>query len=147
MKNHQSPDKLSIIIYDHHFDKVHFALVLASGASAVGQAATIFFTMGACQALLEPNENALPGWAKMPLSDKNGSGADQNAQYKEAGIATFEELIEACKSFKVKFIVCEMGIKAMEMEHSSLRKDLEIESGGVVSFLYDASKDGAMLFI
>ena len=147
MKNHQPPDKLSIIVYDGHFDKVHFALILASGASAIGQPTTVFFTMGACQILLHSNHDGVPGWAKMPLSNNDGLALEQDQFYEKSGIATAEELLTACKTFKVKFLVCEMGLRAMNLDHSDLRSDLNIEIGGVVTFLSDASKDGAMLFI
>ena len=140
-------EKMSIIVQDRHFDKVHFAFVIASGASAIGRSTTMFFTMGACQVLLAKNPDGSPGWTKMPLSGNCGSGADQDIDYKKRGIATFEELLDACKNFDVKFMVCEMGLRAMNIDYSSLRKDLKIESAGVVSFLNDSSKDGSMLFI
>ena len=57
-----TPDKLSIIVYDGHFDKVHYALVLAAAASAVGRPVTLFFTMGACRALMKPANDGQPAW-------------------------------------------------------------------------------------
>ncbi len=45
------PNKLSIIVYSGQFDKVHYALVMASAAAAVGRPVTMFFTMDACIAL------------------------------------------------------------------------------------------------
>ena len=83
----------------------------------------------------------------MPLSNNDGLALEQDQFYEKSGIATAEELLTACKTFKVKFLVCEMGLRAMNLDRSHLRSDLNIEIGGVVSFLSDASKDGAMLFI
>lgn len=137
-----SPDKLSIVVYDGHFDKVHYALVMASAAAAIGTPVTLFFTMQACQALVAP-----AGWEAMPLSDGAGDGAARDAEYGAKKVATFEELLEACAAMNVKFLVCEMGLRAMDMDRDALRDDLSIEEGGVVTFLSDASKNGAMVFI
>jgi peroxiredoxin family protein len=141
-----SPDKLSVVVYDRHFDKVHYALVMVSAAAAIGRPATLFFTMEACRALVADTGNG-PGWASMPVSDGPGFGADRDAAYAAAKVATFEELLAACVAMGVKFLVCEMGLRAIGLERVTLRDDVPIEEGGVVTYLGDASKDGAMLFI
>jgi peroxiredoxin family protein len=146
MADDQSPDKLSIVVYDRHFDKVHYALVMVSAAAAVGRPATLFFTMEACRALIADTGDG-PGWAAMPLSDGPGAGAARDAGYADAKVATFEELLSACVAMGVKFLVCEMGLRAIGLERAKLRDDVPVEEGGVVTFLGDASKDGAMIFI
>jgi peroxiredoxin family protein len=146
MADDQSPDKLSVVVYDRHFDKVHYALVMASAAAAVGRPATLFFTMEACRALVADTGDG-PGWAAMPLSDGPGTGAERDTKYAEAKVATFEELLSACVAMGVKFLVCEMGLRAIGLERAKLRHDVPLEEGGVVTFLGDASKDGAMIFI
>ena len=147
MSTEQSPDKLSIIIYDHHYDKVHYALVMASAAAAIGRPVTVFFTMGACGAIQAADRNSPPSWAAMPLSDEDATGAERDIFYKHTGIATMEELMEACIAFGVRFLVCEMGLRAKGLEKTALRPDMNLEHSGVVTFLNDASKDGAMVLI
>lgn len=147
MSTEIAPDKLSIVVYDHHFDKVHYALVMASAAAAIGKPVTLFFTMGACQALMGSTGNNPPAWSEMPLSDTSKTGQQCDQGYAENGIGTFEELLEACKAFDVRFMVCEMGLRAKGFKHGNLRDDLNIEISGVVTFLHDASKDGAVIFI
>ena len=147
MSTENSPDKLSVIIYDHHFDKIHYALVMASAAAAIGRPVTLFFTMGACQALRVDDEKGNPAWAELPLSDEDGTGSGRNAFYKRTGIATMEELIDACVALDVRFLVCEMGLRAKGLEKTALRSDFHIEHSGVVTFLNDASKDGAVILI
>jgi peroxiredoxin family protein len=44
-------------------------------------------------------------------------------------------------------MVCEMGLRAVDVNADSLRADLTIESGGLVTFLNDAKESGSMLFI
>jgi len=147
MLTNSTPDKISIIIYDHHFDKVHYALVVAAAAAAIGKSVTLFFTMGATQALLEEDPNALAAWAKMPLSDEDGRGLERDQSYKDKGVAHFEELLQACAALGTKFMVCEMGLQAKDIKNTPLRTDLPIEVSGVVTFLNDASSSGVILFI
>ena len=134
MSDKAPPDKLSIVVFSGDFAKIHYALAMASGAAAINRAVTLFFTMDALRAL------DAGGLAKVP-------GAALDATYLERGVAGFDELLEACVSFGVKFMVCEMGMRAIGMDSAALRADVPYEAGGIVTFLNDASADGAMLFI
>ncbi len=141
------PDKLSIIVFSGHYDKVHYALVMASAAAAVNRPVTLFFTMLACRALKASGKDGIPAWRELPLSEEEGTGGDKDDAYGAMKLATFEELLEACVQMGVKFMVCEMGLRAVGLEGEPLRDDIPLEPGGVVTFLADASKDGVMLFI
>jgi peroxiredoxin family protein len=121
--------RLSIIIHDGAFGRVHYALVLASAAAAIGRPVTLFFTMAATAALKADGD-----W---------GQGEDEALRAR--GIAGFEELLEACASLKARFLVCEAGLKAMDLNFEDLRDDLPLECAGAVTFLNEA--DGAMLFV
>lgn len=147
MSTNPSPDKLSIVVSDHHFDQVHYALVMASAAAAIGKSATLFFTMGACQALMESDSKTDVSWREMPLSDEAGTGAERDKFYTDNGIGGFEELLDACSGLGVQFMVCEMGMRAKGFPDQSLRKDIKIEVSGVVTFLNNASKDGSIVYI
>ena len=141
------PDKLSIVVYSGKFDEVHYALVMASAAAAVGRPVTLFFTMDACIALEKPRPGEDPAWTRMPVNQGSGTAAERDAEYSARGIATFDELIEACTTLGVKFMVCEMGLRAGTLEDLPLRDDVAIEERGVVTFLNDASKDGTVIFL
>jgi len=141
------PEKLSIVVFSGDFDKVHYALVLASGALATDTPVTLFFTMWACKALEKKDDAGVPGWAKMPVSQEKSLGIDLDNRFKERKVATFEDLLEACTALGAKFMVCEMGLKGVGMGADQLRDDVTIEPGGVVTFLDDAKKDGSVLFI
>lgn len=136
-----APDKLSIVVFSGAFERVHYALVMASAAIAVGTPVTLFFTMGAARALLRDE-----GWRKLP-SEEAASASAMDELFKQRGIGAFEELLEACIALGVVFQVCEMGLKALGIDNADLRPDVPVAMGGVVTFLADASKDGAMLFI
>jgi len=146
------PDRLSLIVYSGTFERVHYALVLASAAAAVGIPATLFFTMEACRALLAPGDDGAPAWRKLPAgegedAERGHSAGAVDDRNTARGVAGFDELLSACAELGVRFMVCEMGLRAKGLTRESLRTDLPIEEGGVVTFLNDASRAGAMLFI
>ena len=141
------PDKLSIVVHSGAFDKVHYALVMASAAVATDQAVTLFFTMGACRALLNADGAGNPGWHGLGATERGATAADTDRAYGERGVATFDELLSACRDLGARFIVCEMGLRAMDLERGDLRGDVPVDLVGVVTFLADASEDGAVLFI
>lgn len=136
-----SPDKLSIVVFSGDFDKVHYALVMAAAAVASNRPVTLFFTMWAGRAL-----EGGPGWRAMRCSD-GSTALDMDARFKARNVADFETLLEACVALGVTFMVCEMGLKALDMDPDALRADVPVAKGGVVTFLADASKDGAMVFV
>ena len=140
------PDKLSIIIYSGDYGRVHYALAMASAAAAINRPVTLFFTMGAIRALTKPVKG---GWGALPVTDDtgHGTGAAQDHAMAEKGLATFEELLTACVTFKVTVMVCEMGLRAVDLTLDDLRTDVPYKEGGIVSFLADASATGATIFI
>jgi peroxiredoxin family protein len=77
----------------------------------------------------------------------HGTGAAQDAAMAEKGLASFEELLSACVTFMVTFMVCEMGLRAVDLTPADLRDDVPYREGGIVSFLADASATGATLFV
>jgi peroxiredoxin family protein len=134
MADRRPPDKLSVVVFSGDFARVHYALALASAAAAINRPVTLFFTMEALRALAGDGPAAVPG-------------GTADTTYIERGVAGFEELLAACIGFGVKFMVCEMGLRAIGMDSGELRADIPFEEGGIVTFLNDASADGAMLFI
>lgn len=140
------PDKLSIIVYAGDFGRVHYALATAAAAAAIDRPVTLFFTMAACHALGMADKHRAPGWHALPV-EAGGSAADADAALVSRGVASFEDLLEACRDLGVRFLVCEMGLRAIVQTKADLRDDVPIEEGGLVTFLRDASADGGMLFI
>jgi peroxiredoxin family protein len=145
------PDILSLVVYSGEYDKVHYALVLASSALALGSRATLFFTMDGCRALLKPEPSGAPAWRRLALSQPTTEGfRDGGAMddaFKRQRLADFEQLLAACVELGVRVIVCELGLKARGLVLEDLRGDVPIEIAGAATLLEDASKDGAMLFI
>ncbi len=140
--------KLSIIVFSGELDKVHYAMAMAAAAAAIGTPATLFFTMEACRGLEKQGDDGVWPWQRMPVSTSAiRQGGEIDDGFKSRGIANFEELLESCIELKVRFMVCEMGLRALDMEADSLRDDVPITVGGLVTFFNDTSKDGSMVFI
>ena len=135
------PDKLSIVVFSGDFERVHYALAMAAAAAAVDRPTTLFFTMESIHALAPRRADGRHGWTALP------GAAEREAEFAERGVGGFEELFAACVSFDVRIMVCDMGLRAMGLTNESLRQDLRYHSGGIVTFLNDASAEGAMLFV
>lgn len=125
--------RLSIIVHSGAFDRVHYAMVLASAAAAIDRDVTLFFTMEGCRALRPAG--ALGEWA-----------ADEET-FRGKGLATLEELLTASAELDVRFLVCELGLRAVGLSLDDLRDDLGIREAGAVTFLNDAGPDAQMVFV
>ncbi len=137
------PRRLSVVVHSEEVDKVHYAFAMASAAAAVNIPATLFFTMGAVRALV--GDSGAPGWAAMTAGDGR-SGAELDNDYRGCGVATLDELIDACSALGVRLMVCEMGLRAMGLTREDLRGDLDIVEGGLVTFFSQAG-DSPITFL
>jgi peroxiredoxin family protein len=147
---------LSIIALSGDYERVHYALATAAAARAVGRAVTLFFTHGALRALTR-DAAGRPGWCDLPADGlaagednaarglgNTGGGESRDHQFKERRIGDFETLLSACVELGVRFIVCEMGLRAQGLDPASLRDDVPCETAGIVTLL-DATPAGAQL--
>jgi peroxiredoxin family protein len=140
--------RLSLIVFSGDYDRVHYALAMASAAAATARPATLFFTMGALRALLADRTDGIPGWAALAPSAGGLTAIERDASHSEAGIATMEELIAACVEFGATVRICEMGLKAEGLSAANFRADVPVIAGGLVSFLAEAERDnGQIVFI
>lgn len=127
--------RLSIIVFSGDFGRVHYALMMAAAAAAIDRPVTLFFTMGAVQALRRPD-----GWVNL-------SGAEADEHLKERRIADFETLLQSAAEMDVTFMVCEAGLKAEDMSAGDLRDDLDIDVTGLVTFFNQTEAAGQTLFV
>ena len=111
---------LSIILRSDKYEDAHYALAMASAALAVNQRAVLFFTMGGLRALMAPP--ALDGW-------------ERDALNRQRGIGDFETLLQACIELGARFIVCEMGLRSLDIDRATLRADIPFTVAGIVTLL------------
>ena len=137
---------LSVIAFCSDFGKIHYALATAAAAAATNMNVTIMFTMGAIRAVTV-DSSGVPGWGVFTNAKTKTEGFGQDEINQSKGIAGFEELFTACSSMGVKFLICEMGLKAEGILAEDLRKDIHFEPGGLVTFLNSADAEGNIVFI
>ena len=125
-----APEQLSLIIQSSDRERVYYALVMAAAALAIGKPVTLFFTMDGTHALTR-------SWID----------ESEEVERHAAGIADMDELLSSCAELKGRFMVCETGLRAAGLQLGDLRDDIPVEQGSAVSFLSDASRHGAMLYI
>ena len=121
---------LSIIVRSGKYENVHYALAMAAAAIAVNKPAVLFFTMSGIHALTGPPPS-LDGW-------------ERDAINKARGVGDFETLLQACVELGVRFIVCEMGLRSLAIDRTSLRADVPFTVAGIVTLL-EETKPGMHL--
>ncbi len=123
-------DKLSLVIHSGDYSRMHYALVMASAAAAVGKPVTILFAGASVKALA-----------------RRWRPPDEDHRAKALRVAGFEELLTTCRDLGARLLVCETALALNEMKPAHLRDDLNLETAGAVTFLNDASAGGDMLFV
>jgi len=121
---------LSIILRAGDYESAHYALALAAAALAVNKPAVLFLTMDGIRALTGPPP-ALEDW-------------DRDALNRERGVGDFETLLQACVELGCRFIVCEMGLRSLDIDRASLRADVPFTIAGIVTLL-EETKPGMHL--
>jgi peroxiredoxin family protein len=132
-------DRLCIVLLSGTFERVHYALCMASAAAALEQPVTLFVTLGALRALVAEGATGRPGWMDLPGTDDPvaapANGAALDARNRERGVAGFEELLQSCTALEVEFMVCEMGLRTLGLTQGALRSELRLEPGGLATLL------------
>ncbi len=157
----QPEDRVSMVVFSGDLDKVLAAFVIATGAAAVGQEVSMFFTFWGLNALKKRSQLAgkrlfermmavmSPSSSlELPVSKMNyfGIGAKMlRKMMADKNVSSLEEMMEMARELGVKMVACEMSRDVMGIRDDELVDGLE--SGGVGSFLGDALDSRATLFI
>ena len=161
LEGRQPEDQVAMVVFSGDLDKVLAAFVVATGAAALGQQVSMFFTFWGLNALKK--ESLLAGkslFERMmsvmspstsqgpPVSKMNyfGIGAKMlRKMMRDKNVASLEEMMELARDLGVKMVACEMSRDVMGIRDEELVDGLEL--GGVGSFLGDALSSRATLFI
>ncbi len=154
-------DRVALVVFSGDLDRVLAAFVIATGAAAMGQQVSMFFTFWGLSVLKKDNQLSgktlfqkmmtlmSPGSSKsLPVSKMNyfGVGAKMlRSMMKEKNVSSLEEMISLARELGVRMIACEMSRDVMGIRESELVAGLEC--GGVASFLADSLKSRTSLFI
>lgn len=118
---------LGLLLRSAGHEAGHYALMLATGAAAIGRPVVLFATNGGCGLLLR----------RTPLL------ADpREALLARRGVVGIAPLLDAAHDLGVRRIVCEAGLRAEALEAAELAEGVEV--AGIVTFL-SAVGGGQML--
>jgi len=158
----QAPeDRVALVVFSGDLDRVLGAFVIATGAAAMGQQVSMFFTFWGLNVLKKDTDLAgktlfqkmmalmSPGSSKsLPVSKMNyfGVGAKMlRSMMKEKKVTSLEDMIALAREMGVRMIACEMSRDVMGINETELVAGLEY--AGVAAFLADSLKSRTSLFI
>lgn len=157
-----APAASTIVVFSEDLDKAMAALIIATGAAAMGRKVTLFFTFWGLNILRKAKAprvrkdffgrlfgKMMPrGPAKLPISKMNfgGMGASMmRAVMRSKHVDALPELLEKARSLGVKLTACAMSMDVMGIQPSELVDGIGIV--GVATYLAAADESSHNLFI
>lgn len=157
-------NKLSMIVFSGELDKHIAAMIIATGAAAMGMEVVLFYTFWGTAALRDPAKHVggknliskmfgfmLPkGRNKLKLSQMNMAGAGAamiKGLMKKKNVASLDELYEVAGALGVKIFVCEMSMDLMGFEREEMINYPGLDFVGVATFLAHAKESAIQLFL
>lgn len=157
-------NKLSMIVFSGELDKHLAAMIIATGAAAMGMQVVLFFTFWGTAALRHPKKKAagkdlmskmfgfmLPkGRNKLILSQMHMAGmgtAMLKDLMKKKNTASLDQLYEIAAIMGVQIKVCEMSMDLMGFKKEEMIEYPDLEYCGVATFMSHAKESSVQLFI
>jgi peroxiredoxin family protein len=157
-------NKITIIAWDGHLDRIWPTLILSSTAAASGMEVSVFFTFWGLFPLVKPERRRKTGkdWMTKALGAMN-PGSTQKAKlsrYNFAGMGPWmlgkvaenyktphpTELLELSREMGVRLIPCQMTMDLMGVKKEDLIDGLE-EPIGAATALLEMKESAIQLFI
>ena len=161
LEESQPDDMVALIVFSGDLDRVLAAFVIATGAAALGQEVSMFFTFWGLGVLKKESNLAGKGLfekmmsimspsnsTQLPVSKMNyfGVGAKMLRQMmKDNNVSSLEEMIDMAREMGVKMLACEMSKDVMGIRDEELMDGLE--PAGVAAFLGESLRSRTNLFI
>jgi peroxiredoxin family protein len=157
-------NKLTMIIFSGSLDKQLAAMIIATGAAAMGQKVVLFFTFWGTAALRDPKKKVggknlisrmfgmmLPkGRNKLTLSQMHMAGmgtAMLKGLMKKKNVASLDQLYEVAGQLGVEIKICEMTMNLMGFKREEMIDYPNIEVCGVATMLAHAKESSIQFFI
>lgn len=109
---------LGVLLTEGTHERAHYALVVATGAAALGRTVTLFATNGGCRLFLRA----------APFSTD-----PREALLAARGVAGIATLMEAAQELGIRRIACEAGLRAEGLAAAELAEGVEV--AGIATFL------------
>ncbi len=157
-------NKLTMVVFSGDLDKQLAAMIIATGAAAMGMKVILFFTFWGTAALRAANKKVngknfmgkmfgmmLPkGRNKLTLSQMHMAGmgtAMLKGLMKKKNVASMDQLYEVAAELGVKIYICEMSMDLMGMKKEEMIDYPELEVCGVATMLAHAKESAIQFFI
>jgi peroxiredoxin family protein len=157
-------NKLSMIVFSGGLDKHLAAMIIATGAAAMGMKVVMFFTFWGSAALRDKKKKGkgkniiekmfgfmLPkGRNKLKLSQMHMAGmgtAMMKMLMKKKNVASLDQMYEIAAQLGVNINICEMSMDLMGFKKEELIDYPGLERVGVATFLAHAKESSVQLFI
>ena len=161
LEERQFKDQVSIILFSGDLDRALSAFIIATGAAAMGQQVSIFFTFWGLDVMRKQKIYENKDWLTRLLTLMAPSGADHlhlskmdfwgvgtslmKGKMADKNISSLEELIKMAQELGVVMIACEMTRELMNIRDEELIEGMK--PGGVGTFLGEALHSRLSLFI
>ncbi|HUT76181.1 MAG TPA: DsrE/DsrF/DrsH-like family protein [Polyangia bacterium] len=156
--------KLSMIVFSGDLDKMIAAMIIATGAGAMGFKVVQFFTFWGTAALRDPKKKAsgkdfmakMFGWMlprgrnKLALSKMHMAGIGTSMLkdlMRKKNAPSLDQLFEVAAALGVQIKVCEMSMDLMGFRREEIIEYPNLEFCGVATFLAEAGESSVQLFI
>jgi peroxiredoxin family protein len=157
-------NKLSMVIFSGELDKHLAAMIIATGAAAMGMQVVLFFTFWGTAALRHPLKKAngknliarMFGWMlpkgrnKTILSKMHMAGmgtAMLKGLMRRKSVANLDQLYEIAAMLQVEIKICEMSMDLMGFKREEMIDYPNLEYCGVATFMANARNSAVQLFI
>jgi len=156
--------KLSMVIFSGDLDRLLAAMIMATGAVAMGMKAVLFFTFWGTAALRDPGKraggkdfvSAMFGWMlpkgrnRLKLSRMHMAGmgtAMLKDLMRKKNAPSPDQLFEMAAMLGVQIKICEMSMDLMGFKREEMIEYPHLEYCGVATFLAEAKESSVQLFI
>jgi peroxiredoxin family protein len=157
-------NKLTMIVFSGDLDKQIAAMIIATGAAAMGMKVILFFTFWGTAALRDPAKKIggksfmgkmfgmmLPkGRNKLKLSQMNMAGmgtAMLKGLMQKKNVASLDQLFDVAGQLAVKIYICEMSMDLMGFKKEEMIQYPDLEVCGVATMLAHAKESAIQFFI
>lgn len=157
-------NKLTMVIFSGSLDKQLAAMIIATGAAAMGQKVVLFFTFWGTAALRDPKKKVggknliskmfgmmLPkGMNALKLSQMHMAGmgtAMMKGLMKKKNVASLDQLYEVAGQLGVEIKICEMTMDLMGFKREEMIDYPNLEVCGVATMLAHAKESSMQFFI
>lgn len=157
-------NKLSIVVFSGDLDKHLAAMIISTGAAAMGMKVVLFFTFWGTAALRDPHKRAkgktflgkmfgfmLPrGRNRIILSKMHMAGmgtAMIKGLMKKKNVASLDEFYDVAAQLGVEIKICAMSMDLMGFKREEMIDYPNLEVCGVAAFLANARESAIQLFI